>query len=436
MATTKKESDGEHPASHYLVVEDPESPSTWHLRVKDADGQPDHGLMGAAWAALHEGYRGNKYEGPGMTAAISKLKKMYDSEGMDTPGAKMRAFVMDEFVATSPGDPYRLFPFGPLYHKGTMKDITPEYAAKFKLPHFKPPILLGSHDETTPAGGHIIGLEVRDDGLYALPEMNEKGEQALQDGAYRYHSPEVIWDGYGFEDPNTGALIEGPLIVGDALLHVPHLGEAAALYTTEPQIMKEPTMSAEMVQVPTSLWEQLTAKLLGRKLDEPAGEPPKTDPKAEVIEVEKFNALKKERDEFEAKVKAIEAETARKAEVAKLVAELQKKDEKGKELFGMSYVELGKAEEAATMLASMTPEQREWCMRNFKAYAAQIDYSKVLGEKGKEGGQPVDPVTAMDAAIKAEMKADPKLNYASAMDVVRAKSPELVEKYQAATKGK
>src|SRR5262245_45405506 len=37
-AVTKSEADGNHPASHYLVVEDASKPSTWHLRVKDASG--------------------------------------------------------------------------------------------------------------------------------------------------------------------------------------------------------------------------------------------------------------------------------------------------------------------------------------------------------------------------------------------------------------
>ena len=83
-----------------------------------------------------------------------------------------RFFVNDKFVAVSPGEPYRLFPFGPIFKGGQRRDITPEFASKFKLPHFKPPIKLGSHDETTPAGGHIVGLEVRADGLYALTEMN------------------------------------------------------------------------------------------------------------------------------------------------------------------------------------------------------------------------------------------------------------------------
>lgn len=84
-AVTKSEGDGDHPSSHYLVVEDPKHPTGWHLRVKDADGKVDHGLMGAAWAALHGGYRGNKYTGPSKSEAISKLKSLYKSEGMKTP---------------------------------------------------------------------------------------------------------------------------------------------------------------------------------------------------------------------------------------------------------------------------------------------------------------------------------------------------------------
>jgi len=74
------------PASDYLVAEDPKDSSTFHLRVK-RNGKPDHNLMGAAWAALHGGFRGNKYEGPGKMEALSKLKKLYKSENLDTPTA-------------------------------------------------------------------------------------------------------------------------------------------------------------------------------------------------------------------------------------------------------------------------------------------------------------------------------------------------------------
>ena len=56
-----------------------------HLPYTDASGSPNHRLMGAAWAALHGGYRGNKYEGPDKDKALSKLKGVYKSEKMDTP---------------------------------------------------------------------------------------------------------------------------------------------------------------------------------------------------------------------------------------------------------------------------------------------------------------------------------------------------------------
>src|SRR5574341_251622 len=85
-ATTRSEGDGQHPASHYLVVEDPEKPTTWHLRVRNASGELDHRLMGAAWAALHGGYGGNVYQGPNKQEAIAKLTRLYAQEEMDTPG--------------------------------------------------------------------------------------------------------------------------------------------------------------------------------------------------------------------------------------------------------------------------------------------------------------------------------------------------------------
>lgn len=72
----------EERAVKYLVKEDDD---TEHLPVTDENGKPDHHLMGAAWAALHEGYRGNKYEGPNKQKAIDKLKGMYKSEGMPLP---------------------------------------------------------------------------------------------------------------------------------------------------------------------------------------------------------------------------------------------------------------------------------------------------------------------------------------------------------------
>lgn len=84
----------------YLIVDDPEKKTTWHLQVKQ-NGKPDHRLMGAAWAALHGGYRGNKYEGPDKQKAIDKLKALYNSEEMPLPGESDTAEVAEAATVKS-----------------------------------------------------------------------------------------------------------------------------------------------------------------------------------------------------------------------------------------------------------------------------------------------------------------------------------------------
>jgi len=85
----------------YLVVEDPEEKSTWHLQVMD-DGKPNHRLMGAALAALGKGYRGNKYEGKLKGAALSKLKKLYKDEDMEMPAESAEVTEMDHGMTYVP----------------------------------------------------------------------------------------------------------------------------------------------------------------------------------------------------------------------------------------------------------------------------------------------------------------------------------------------
>lgn len=66
--------------SDYLVT----SNGHHHLPIKK-NGKISHRLMGAAWAALHGGYRGHKYEGPDKGAAIKKLDAAYKREGISHP---------------------------------------------------------------------------------------------------------------------------------------------------------------------------------------------------------------------------------------------------------------------------------------------------------------------------------------------------------------
>ena len=60
-------------------------------------------------------------------------------------------YAITELVTVRPGEPFRLLPFGRLVKGGRSWDITPEFARRFQLPHFKPPIKMGSHSDETPA---------------------------------------------------------------------------------------------------------------------------------------------------------------------------------------------------------------------------------------------------------------------------------------------
>jgi len=316
------------------------------------------------------------------------LKKACVARGMASYGESMYLIdEIDNYVTVKPGEPLRLFKFGRIIKKGVERIITPELAAKFKIPHFKPPIKLGGHEDALPAGGHLVGLEVREDGLYGKPEYNEKGSQALAEGAWRYTSPEVIWDeDGGFENPETGEMINGPLIVGLALLHRPHLGENAALYHVEPIGKEKVIMTDENVMVSKNFFESLLSRILPEKPEIP----------------EEYKAAVKERDDL--------------------------KKDKVKEEFGAAFVKLGEEKETLEMLAGMSKEQAEWVIRNFKALSKQIDESKLTGEEGDTDKGIETPGGQFHAAI-LEAQKEHKVDYLTAMGIVRELKPELAKAY-------
>lgn len=304
-------------------------------------------------------------------------------------------YLIEEYVNTKLGQAYKLFPFGKIVKNGKERNITPEFASKFKLPHFKPPIKLGSHDDTTPAGGHIVGLEVRADGLYAIPEWNDKGETSIQDGAYRYHSPEILFDG-AIEDPQTGGMITAPLVLGDSLLHTPHLGEQTALYT-----VTGVTNMEENIQMPKSFWDKFIAPLLDKK--------PET---LEVVKIpEDYEATKLERDNYKAELAKIQAEGQRKALVEKFETELKE-------------TKVGDGA-MAELLADLPAEKSDAIMRQYKALSEQIKESALLGERGTDVTVTTDdPKAEFNAAVLAISK-EKNINYNAAFEEAKSKHTDL-----------
>lgn len=319
------------------------------------------------------------------------------------------SYFVDDFVTVKPGDPFRLLPFGTLVKNGKRRDITPAYAATFKLPHFRPPLKLGSHKDETPAGGHIVGLEVRDDGLYAIPELNEEGAAAVQKGSYRYHSPEIIWQEGVVENPQTGELNNSPLIWGAALLHTPHLGEQAAFYTVE--LSKEKLMSENTVTLPVSLYERFMGWI-----DRNSATPAPTPPAVPDEFAAKLQAAEQARQDLAAKVATLEAEQTQRARVEHFASELK-------------ATPLASAGDIHALLSGLSDENAAAIVQQFKALSAQIVESNLTGKPGNSQARNDNPVQAFNAAIEAKMQ-EAKVDYPTALQLVAAANPALYEAYK------
>ena len=319
-------------------------------------------------------------------------------------------YAIDNFVTVQPGEPFRLFPIGQLVKDGVKRLLTPELLAKFRLPHFKPPIKLGSHAEETRSGGRILSLEVREDGLWAHVELTEEGRAAFERGDYAYHSPEVVWDGW-LENPETGDKIEGPIIMGDALLHTPHLGEAAALYSIEVIDGGETDMTTNQDMVSVSAVEKFMNMFKGEQPQAPA-EPQEPQTPAESVESfeAEYQAAKAERDDLAAKVAAMEAETARGERIAAYTVELGEKVTP--DVYGI--------------LADLPEETADLLLKALKALGEQAEAAGLTEDVGNAGATDTagDPAEALHAAIQ-QVQTEKGVGYNEAFSIVQIEQPDL-----------
>jgi phage I-like protein len=260
---TKKEPDGEHPPSHYLVVEDSAKPSTWHLRVRDADGSMNHNLMGAAWAALHGGYRGNKYEGPGKEAAIAKLKSLYKSEGMELPDQQTAEILLPRmrdqndsprFWMSLAEPPATGLIRIPIAITGKWKGAEKEFSVGLDdlneiRENFaeKPTGEINvdyEHASEVPFGtggpvlsaGRIVKLDKPESFngtgkhiLWGWFEPTARARELIANKEYRYISPAIRW---GAKDKVTGKMI-GTILTSVALVNKPFLEELPQLHLSD-----------------------------------------------------------------------------------------------------------------------------------------------------------------------------------------------------------
>jgi phage I-like protein len=269
-------------AKQFLVID---KDGEGHLPVRQSpDGPLNHRLMGAAWAALHGGYRGNKYEGPDREEAIRKLKALYKSEGMETPsetateatGNRQQAsganiysrqlrLILGEPVGSVPAHGAAAGVTAPLYEhvicvtgawvkngkkfsitahdlatmvenfekrKNEMVEVDYEHASE------QPEVACGG---PVPAAGWIHGLRVDGAGtvaaatlvpLVAQIEWTPPAAEMIRLGQYRFISPAIDW---ASKDKQTGEE-QGITLTSAALTNHPFLEELPALALSDNEL--------------------------------------------------------------------------------------------------------------------------------------------------------------------------------------------------------
>lgn len=252
-------------------------------------------------------------------------------------------------------------------------------------------------------------MEAGADGLYGLVSLTEKGKKVIADKDYRYHSPEVIWEGGALENPATGELINGPLLVGVALLHNPHLGNDAALYHVEEQKIVEDKMENTEKTFPITF--QQLKELFWRK-DEVIDEV-KVEPSPDINE---FAAKIKEREEqielLQTQIAEFEYANVRKGRVAHFAQEL-----------------VNEGDEIHNLLADLDEEVAEKLTSRFKALYAQAkqEVDVAAGVPGNTE-QNVTPAEALNATV-LKFASENKVSYPAALNAILAERPDLAKQY-------
>jgi len=210
-------------AVKYLVSENGQD----HLPYTGEDGKPDHRLMGAAWAALHGGYRGNKYQGPNKAAAISRLTAIYKSENMDTPGTSESSEHAEGLK-----DWFEAFRAGDYGEKGVYTPEDLQHVADTYDPDFhEAPAVIGHPELNAPAYGWVAGVKHEGGKLLVKlgDDVDPTFEEMVQKGLFKKRSVSFYRKPEGLELRHIGFLgAQPPEVKGLAAIKFEE-GESATI---------------------------------------------------------------------------------------------------------------------------------------------------------------------------------------------------------------
>jgi hypothetical protein len=166
-----------------------------------------------------------------------------------------------------------------------------------------------------------------------------------------------------------------------------------------------------MEEKTVSVTESFFERLVNRVFDRSQEDAPKADNLTAGVNLEEFSALQARKAELEAEIVRLQNEQEFAARLDKFSAKI-----------ASTKVAM---DGAALMLASMTSEQAEWTLTQFKALSAQIDESQLTAGIGKSGVElSTDPQEKLNVAIKARMAAN-NTDYLTAFNQLREQDPEL-----------
>jgi len=145
------------------------------------------------------------------------------------------------------GKPFRVMPLGTFKRGDRTLTITQDdlqqMAANFEggRPRWKVPVYFGhptAEQPDPPKAGNVASVEVRDDGLYAVPEYTDKGKASVEDGEYQFVSPGVLWDKNGSAYVDEQGRQFDNVIEHVALTNRPFFGQHVALFS-EPGVVEK-----------------------------------------------------------------------------------------------------------------------------------------------------------------------------------------------------
>lgn len=376
----------------------------------------------------------------------------------------------------APGQPFRIMPIGEFKRGDRTLNITKEdvsqMAANYErmAPRWKIPLYAGhptDANQDPPKLGNVAKLEVRDDGLYATPELSAEGQKLIGGGGYQYSSPGVLWSKNGSKYTDDQGKEWENVIDHVALTNRPFFGAKTALFSAEPleAMMDMPANVKEKLdKLPAPMAEAIKKKLEGMspaemeahmsKMSDLTGAPDAADgvskgaetmaetkieatpPAPETMSADRFAAYKADAEAKQAKLAEQLTEVQKQAETfaAQLATE---KDSRRKVELLHRYEGFSVGEKADILadkflaLEKKDPDLFAYFDAVFEKFDAAVKAGDLFAQISKPAGsENADTLEVFTEKLLGEKFGGDRAKYGEAFAMAESLRPELAEEYK------